>query len=69
MSETFLLPGLMPLEDFRRGVKRCPRTMQRWQNQGKLVVRALGNERFVDIEQTAARLRGEGKRPRGRPRK
>jgi hypothetical protein len=65
MSETFLLPGLMPLEDFRKQMKRCPRTMKRWEAQGKLVIHALGNERFVDLEKTAARVRGEGRR-RGR---
>jgi hypothetical protein len=69
MSETFLLPGLMPLKEFGRSVDRCDRTLKRWANQGKLVIHTLGNERFVDIEKTAARVRGEGKRPRGRPRK
>jgi predicted site-specific integrase-resolvase len=61
-SDAFLLPGLMPLKEFGRRVNRCSRTLKRWEDQGKLVVFALGNERLVDLEKTAARLRGEERR-------
>jgi hypothetical protein len=69
-ESNFLFPGLMPLKQFGIEVDRCPRTLKRWQAQGKLIVRDMGNQRFVDLEATAARMRGEEeKRPRGRPRK
>jgi hypothetical protein len=65
-SEACLLPGLMPLREFQRRVgNKCDRTMQRWRAAGKLVIVELGSERFVDIEKTAARIRGEDRR-RGR---
>jgi hypothetical protein len=69
MSESFLFPGLMPLAQFREEVPRCDRTYRRWRAEGKIVIHELGNEKFVDLEKTAARMRGEEKRPRGRPRK
>jgi predicted site-specific integrase-resolvase len=64
-DETCLLPGLMPLKEFGRRVNVCDRTLARWRDQGKLVVYSLGNERFVDLEKTADRLRGQDRR-RGR---
>ena len=64
-GEACLLPGLMPLREFGRRVNVTDRTLLRWRDQGKLVVCDLGNERFVDLEKTAARVRGEDRR-RGR---
>jgi hypothetical protein len=75
MSETitggaaFVLPGLMPLKEFKQHVgNKCDRTIQRWRDAGKVVIVELGNERFVDLEATARRLRGEDRR-NGRSRK
>jgi hypothetical protein len=68
-ESSFLFPGLMPLKQFGVEVDRCQRTLKRRQAQGKLVVCDLGNEKFVDLEKTAARMRGEDERPRGRGRR
>ena len=61
-SEAHLFPGLVPIDEFRRRAKRCRRTMDRWRDQGTLVVYKLGNSLFVDVERTAARMRGEDRR-------
>ena len=59
------LPGhvLRPVWAARLG--KCDRTAKRWQDAGLIVVTYLGKDPYVDVERTAARLRGEDRR-RGR---
>jgi hypothetical protein len=64
-EQPFFLSGLMPRKEFAAKVNRCERTVKRWQDQGKLVVFSIGNERWVDVEKSLARIRGE-RPPRGR---
>jgi hypothetical protein len=59
------LPGLIPRRLYAKQVNRSERTLKRWEDAGQLVVRRQGNECLVDVEGTAARLRGED-RHRGR---
>ena len=43
---------------------KCDRTAKRLQDAGRIVVIYIGKDPFVDLERTAARLRGEDKRSR-----
>jgi hypothetical protein len=64
-DKPYVLPGMMPRKDFAAAMEVCERTTKRWEDQGRIVVVHLGNQRLVDVEQSLARLRGEHKR-RGR---
>jgi len=66
-SEPFVLPGLMPDVVFADKMDVCLRTVRRWEDAGKIVVVELGAKRFIDLEATGRRLRGED-RPRSRGR-
>jgi hypothetical protein len=59
------LPGFALRDDWARSIGRHPETAKRWQDQGRIVVRYLGRDAYVDLEATAARMRGED-RPRRR---
>jgi hypothetical protein len=61
VSEPFILPGFMPRRDFARKLNKCERTIKRLVDAGKVVERAFGKERLVDLEATASRMRGEDK--------
>jgi hypothetical protein len=58
------LPGLMPRIEWAAKTNRCDRTAKRLQDAGKIVVRYIGKIPYVDIEATAARIKGEDKRRR-----
>jgi hypothetical protein len=60
--------GLMPKRQYARLVKRHPRTLDRWEAAGKLVMRRQGSEDLVDVPATADRLRGLDRPRRGKPR-
>jgi hypothetical protein len=60
------LPGLMPRHQWAAGIGKCDRTAKRLQDAGKIVVRYVGKDPYVDLEATAARIRGEDNRRRGR---
>ena len=60
------LPGFMLRSEWAAMMGKCDVTAKRWQDKGKIVVVYLGQEAYVDIEKTAARLRGEDKPRRGR---
>ncbi len=68
MSATsdFFLQGLMPRKQFAAQMGRCERTVKRWEDQGRLVVIKLGNDRLIDVEKSLSRLRGERPNTRGR---
>jgi predicted site-specific integrase-resolvase len=65
-DQPHFLHGLMPRKEFATVMKVCERTTKRWEDQGRIVVVKLGNQRLVDIEKSVARMRGEDKRRRGR---
>jgi hypothetical protein len=60
--------GLVPKKQYARQVNRHPRTLDRWEAAGKLVMRRQGSEDLVDLPATADRLRGLGQPRRGKPR-
>jgi hypothetical protein len=60
------LPGLMPRAAWAASIGKCDRTAKRLQDAGRVVVRYIGKEPFVDIEATAARIKGEDGTRRGR---
>lgn len=66
-DEPFILPGFVTRREFAKGINRCERTVKRLEDAGKVVGTRLGNQLFIDLEKTAARMRGEdGRRRRGR---
>ena len=60
------LPGLMPRREWAARIGKRDATAKRWQDKGKICVVYLGQDPYVDLEKTAARLRGEDKRRGGR---
>ena len=60
------LPGLVPRRKWAAGLGKCDRTAKRLQDAGKIVVRYVGKDPYVDVEATAARIRGEDRPRRGR---
>ena len=58
------LPGFMPRHEWAAQLGKCDRTAKRLQDAGRIVVIYIGKDPFVDLERTAARLRGEDKRSR-----
>jgi hypothetical protein len=60
------LPGLMLRRAWAEQIGKCDRTAKRLQDAGKIIVRYVGKDPYVDLEATAARIRGEGKRRGGR---
>jgi hypothetical protein len=67
MNETSTaLPGLVLRSEWAAQLGYCDKTAKRWQDAGKIVVRYLGRQAFVDIEATAARVRGADTPRRGR---
>jgi hypothetical protein len=64
-SELFILPGFLPRNEFARKLGVHPRTIKRRVDAGQVVERNLGRERLVDLEATAARMRG-GDKPKRR---
>jgi predicted site-specific integrase-resolvase len=65
-DKPYVLLGLMPRKDFAAEMDVCERTTKRWEDQGRIVVVHLGNQRLVDVEKSLARLRGEDRPRRGR---
>jgi hypothetical protein len=60
------LPGLMPRSKWaQEALGKSDRTAKRLQDAGRIVVRYIGKDPYVDIEATSRRLRGEDGR-RGR---
>jgi hypothetical protein len=59
------LPGLVPRRKWAAGVGKCDRTAKRLQDAGKIVVRYVGKDPYVDLEATARRIRGEDRPRRG----
>jgi hypothetical protein len=59
----------MPRPAWAAALGKCDRTAARWQAAGMIVVRYVGRMPYVVLDATAARLRGEEKPRRGRPRK
>lgn len=59
------LPGFEHRNAWAKKLGKCARTAKRWQDKGLIVVRYIGKDPYVDIEATAARMRGEDGR-RGR---
>jgi hypothetical protein len=54
-----LLPGLMHRAEWaRKALNSCDRTAKRLQDKGLIVVRYVARQPYVDIEATAARIRG-----------
>jgi hypothetical protein len=56
------LPGLERRDLWAARLGKCDKTAKRWQDRGLIVVRYLGKDPYVDLEKTAARLRGDDKR-------
>jgi hypothetical protein len=55
-----LLPGLMHRAEWaRKAINSTDRTAKRLQDAGKIVVRYIARQPYVDIEATAARIRGD----------
>jgi hypothetical protein len=60
------LPGLMPRHKWaKEALGKSDRTAKRLQDAGRIVVRYIGKDPYVDIAATSLRLRGEDRR-RGR---
>jgi hypothetical protein len=57
------LPGYMLRAAWAQQMGKCDRTAKRWQDAGRIVVRYMGKDPYVDLEATARRIRGED-RPR-----
>lgn len=55
-----VIPGFELRSKWAERLGKCDTTAKRWQDAGKIVVRYIGRDPFVDIEATAARIRGEG---------
>jgi hypothetical protein len=62
------LPGLMSRQEWAAAIGKCDRTAYRMQTRGEIVVRYVGKDPYVDLEATAARMRGEDSKRRGRSR-
>jgi hypothetical protein len=60
------LPGLTPRKQWAAGTKKCDRTAKRLQDAGLLVVHYIGKTPYVDVQATAARIKGEDAKHRGR---
>jgi hypothetical protein len=58
------LPGLVHRDTYMRELGLHPATGRRWQGAGKIVVRYLGRQPYVDVPATGARVRGEDRRGR-----
>jgi hypothetical protein len=65
-AEAFVLPGFLPRKQFAKQLGVCERTIKRRVDAGQVVERPFGKERLVDIEATAARMRGDDKPKRRR---
>jgi hypothetical protein len=65
VKEASPLPGFERRDLWAAKMDRSDASAKRWQDRGRIVVRYLGNIPFVDLEATAARVRGED-RPRRR---
>ena len=63
-AEAFVLPGFLPRKQFAEQVGVCERTIKRRVDAGEVVERNFGRMRLVDVEATAARMRGEDRRSR-----
>lgn len=61
-TEQHAIPGFVHRDVWAAQLGKCARTAKRWQDTGKIVVVYLGRLPFVDLEKTAARLRGEDRR-------
>jgi predicted site-specific integrase-resolvase len=59
------LEGFVLRRTWAAQLGKSDRTAKRWEDAGKIVVRRLGRDPYVDLEATAARMRGEDRR-RGR---
>jgi hypothetical protein len=66
MTET-PLPGFMPRHEYMRRLGKTDFTGRRWQEKGEIVVRYFGKDPYVDLEATAARVRGQDRPRRARP--
>ena len=61
-ESSVFLPGLMPRAEWaRKAINSTDRTAKRLQDAGKIVVRYIARQPFVDIEATTARIRGADK--------
>jgi hypothetical protein len=63
------LPGLVHRPEWARALGRCDRTVQRWQDEGKIVTVKVGGRVFVDVEATAERFRATPYIVRYKPRR
>ena len=62
-----VIPGFELRSKWAERLGKCDTTAKRWQDAGKIVVRYIGRDPYVDLEATAARIRGEtATRRRGR---
>jgi hypothetical protein len=63
-----VIPGFMLRRDWAAQLKppKTDWTAKRWQDAGKIVVRYIGKDPYVDIEATIARMRGDDKPKRRR---
>ena len=61
------LPGLMHRKKWASGLGKSDRFAKRLQDRGLIVVRYVGKQPYVDVEATAARIRGQD-RPSRKPR-
>jgi hypothetical protein len=61
------LPGFELRSKWAAKLGKCDRTAKRWLDAGHIVVRYIGKEPYVDLEATAARMRGEDGRRRRKP--
>jgi hypothetical protein len=60
------LPGFELRSKWAERIGKCDATAKRWQDRGTLVVEYFGRDPYVDIEATAARMRGDDKPQRRR---
>ena len=60
------LPGFELRSKWAARLGKSDWTAKRWQDAGKIVVRYIGRDPYVDIEATAARNRGDDKPKRRR---
>ena len=60
--------GLVPLTSWLASLTppRSIHTAKRWRAQGRLITRKIGHNIFVDVQATAARMRGEDQPQRRR---
>jgi hypothetical protein len=66
VSGTNALPGFLRRALWAAQMGKSDFTAKRWQDAGKIVVVYMGKDPYVDLEKTAARLRGDDKRRGGR---